>query len=100
MKEFIKFLNKEGVTYFDWNAANGDATSKTYTVTELVNNVLNGIKAKEDTIVLMHDTNAKGTTVKSLPILLEELKKMDVDIVPIDENTKPVQHINAEMANN
>lgn len=96
MAEFIKYFNSEGVVYFDWNAANGDATSKQYTVSELVNNVLNGISQKGDTVVLMHDTNAKGTTVDALPILIRELKKMDVDIVPLTETTKPVQHIKAD----
>ena len=99
MKEFIKFLNEEGVVYYDWNAANGDATSKKYTVSELVNNVLNGINKEGNTVVLMHDTNAKGTTVDSLPILLKKLKEMDVDIVPIDNKTKPVQHIRADSVN-
>ncbi len=100
MAEFIKYFNSEGVVYFDWNAANGDATSKQYTVSELVNNVLNGISKNGDTVVLMHDTNAKGTTVDSLPILLKELKKMDVDIVPLTEKTKPVQHIKADSVKN
>ncbi|MBE6014564.1 MAG: polysaccharide deacetylase [Lachnospiraceae bacterium] len=100
MAEFIRFLNSEKVTYFDWNAANGDATTKQYTVSELVSNVINGLEKEGDTVVLMHDTNTKGTTVEALPILIKKLKAMDVDIVPIDSNTEPVQHIKAETVTN
>lgn len=96
MMEFIDFLNSEGVVYFDWNAATGDATSKKYTVKELVNNAINGLNKKGDTILLMHDASNKGTTVEALPVLIEKLQSMDVDIVPIDMSTKPVQHISAE----
>ena len=96
MTEFIEFLNSEGVVYFDWNAATGDATSKKYTVKELVNNAINGLNKKGNTILLMHDASNKGTTVEALPVLIEKLKSMDVDIVPIDMSTKPVQHLSVE----
>ena len=96
MTEFIEFLNSEGAVYFDWNAATGDATSKKYTVKELVNNAINGLNKKGNTILLMHDASNKGTTVEALPVLIEKLKSMDVDIVPIDMSTKPIQHLSAE----
>ena len=31
MKECIRYLNQSGLTYFDWNAQNDDATGKSYT---------------------------------------------------------------------
>ena len=96
MKEIIKFLNSEGVVYFDWNAATGDASTTKYTVTQLVNNAINGINKTGDTVLLMHDANNKGTTVEALPLIIEKLKKMDVDIVPIDMSTKPIQHVAAD----
>ena len=96
MKEIIRFLKEEGVVYFDWNAATGDASTTKYTVTQLVNNAINGINKTGDTILLMHDANNKGTTVEALPLIIEKLKKMDVDIVPIDMSTQPIQHINAD----
>ena len=96
MAEFVEFLNSEGVVYFDWNAATGDATSKKYTVKELVNNAINGLNQKGNTILLMHDASNKGTTVEALPVLIEKLQSMDVDIVPIDMSTKPIQHVSVE----
>ncbi len=96
MKEIIQFLNSEGVVYFDWNAASGDASTTKYTVTQLVNNAINGINKNGDTVLLMHDANNKGTTVEALPLIIEKLKKMDVDIVPIDMSTRPIQHIAAD----
>ena len=66
MSEFIRFLNEEGVTYFDWNVSSGDATSQAYTADELLNNVLTDVPKYKTSVVLMHDSNTKSTTVEAL----------------------------------
>ncbi|MBR5336476.1 MAG: polysaccharide deacetylase [Lachnospiraceae bacterium] len=96
MKDLIRFLKEEGVVYFDWNDATGDASTTKYTVTQLVNNAISGLNKEGDTILLMHDANTKGTTVEALPLIIEKLKAMDVEIVPIDMSTQPIQHISAD----
>lgn len=96
MTEFIKFLNEENVTYFDWNVSSGDATSQAYTADELVDNVLADVVKYKTSVVLMHDSNTKGTTVEALGPMIEELQDMGAQILPIDENTTQVQHIKAE----
>ena len=53
MSEFIRFLNEEGVTYFDWNVSSGDATSQAYTADELLNNVLTDVPKYKTSVVLM-----------------------------------------------
>ena len=68
MSEFIRFLNEEGVTYFDWNVSSGDATSQAYTADELLNNVLTDVPKYKTSVVLMHDSNTKSTTVEALGI--------------------------------
>ena len=95
MQELIHFLEEEGVVYFDWNDATGDASTTQYTVTQLVNNAISGLNKDGDTILLMHDANTKGTTVEALPLIIEKLKAMDVEIVPIDMSTQPVQHVSS-----
>lgn len=96
MSEFIKFLNEENITYYDWNVSSGDATSQAYTADELVNNVMSDVVNYKTSVVLMHDSNTKGTTVEALEPLIEELQGIGAQILPIDENTTVVQHIKAE----
>ena len=95
MSEFIRFLNEEGVTYFDWNVSSGDATSQAYTADELLN-VLTDVPKYKTSVVLMHDSNTKSTTVEALGPMIEALQGMGAQILPIDENTTLVQHIKAD----
>lgn len=96
MEEFIKELKKEGITYFDWNVSSGDATSKDLEPEELVENVLQDVKIYNTSIVLMHDAANKPNTVEALPELIEQLQDMEVEILPITEDVKPIQHIKAD----
>ena len=96
MSEFIRFLNEEGVTYFDWTVSSGDATSQAYTADELLNNVLTDVPKYKTSVVLMHDSNTKSTTVEALGPMIEALQGMGAQILPIDENTTLVQHIKAD----
>ncbi len=101
MEEFIKYLNEEGITYFDWNVSSGDATSKSLEPEALVQNVIRDVGIYNNSVVLMHDAADKPNTVKALPMLIEQLQEMDVDILPITEDVKPIQHIKAnEVENN
>lgn len=94
--DFIEYLNDKNITYYDWNVINGDATGKKYSTEELIDQVLEGVKGKNTSIVLMHDAPNKSTTVESLPQLIESLLALDYNICPIDEYTTPIQHIKAE----
>lgn len=96
MTEFIRYLNEEDITYYDWNVASGDATSQAYTAEELVQNVVTDVEKYDTSIVLMHDAATKGTTVDALGPMIDQLQAMGVELLPIDENTKPIQHIPAD----
>lgn len=99
MTEFIRYLNQEGITYYDWNVASGDATSQAYTADELVQNVIMDVEKYDTSIVLMHDAATKGTTVDALGPMIDKLEAMGVELLPIDENTKLIQHIPADSVN-
>lgn len=99
MKEFIRYLNQEGITYYDWNVASGDATSQAYTPDELIENVVRDVAKYDTSIVLMHDSSTKASTVEALGPMIDQLMAMDVELLPIDENTKPIQHIPADSIN-
>jgi Predicted xylanase/chitin deacetylase len=95
--ECINYLDSQGITYFDWNALNGDAEYVTYSAEELNSNVMGYVRANpEDSIVLLHDQLYHGATVEALPDLIDQLKSEGYEIVPIDDSTIPVQHRNSE----
>lgn len=96
MKDVIKYVDSEGLSYFDWNVINGDATGKKLTEKQMVSNVMEGVEAYENSTVLMHDCAGKEMTVKTLPTILKKLKKKKVSILPINETTVPVQHIHVD----
>lgn len=68
-----KFSN-EGIASVDWNALNGDAEGKKYTVQEMVDYVKRSSQGQKHIVVLMHDAAAKGLTVEALPQIIEYYK--------------------------
>lgn len=99
MKEIIRYTNSEGYIYYDWNVINGDATGRNLTDKQMVNSVVSGVKSYENSVVLMHDCVGKEQTVKTLPLIIKKLQKMNVNILPINDTTTPVQHIKASDVN-
>jgi peptidoglycan/xylan/chitin deacetylase (PgdA/CDA1 family) len=96
MEDFIRYLNEAKIVYFDWNVLNGDATGNQFTKEQLIKNVINDVAVKNNSIVLMHDSETKQTTVDSLPSLLERLISEDAQILPLDNNVPPIQMIKAD----
>ena len=91
--ECIDFLNERGITYFDWNALNGDAEYVDYTADELNTNVMGYVHNNPgNSTVLLHDLGNHYATVEALPGLIDTLKSEGYEILPIDDTTKPVQH--------
>ena len=95
MSEFVQILNEKNVIYFDWNVSAGD-TGSSYTVEDVVENVTSGVTHYKTSVVLLHDGKDKSTTVEALGPLIEALQKMKAQILPIDEDTKTIQYINAD----
>ena len=94
MQEFADYLESQGVQFYDWNIASGDGDNKLLSVETLVRNSLKGIENNETSIILFHDSADKRTTVEALPIRIESILAMeDTVILPITEETTPVQHI-------
>lgn len=95
MKDFIRYLNKAGIVYYDWNVVNGDASEIDYTEKQMIENVLGRINIKKKAIVLMHDAQDKQKTVNTLPGLLDILISEDANILPLNNEVKPIQAIKA-----
>lgn len=94
MEEFADYLDSQGVRFFDWNISSGDGGSRLLSVDTLVENCTADIERFETSVILMHDALSKPTTVEALPEVIENILALeDTVILPITEDTEPVQHI-------
>lgn len=93
--EFVHVLNQEEITYFDWNVDAGDSGTS-YTVDDVVLNVTQGVANYKTSVVRLHDSESRGTTVEALGTLIETLQDSGVELLPIDDSTYKVQYIKAE----
>lgn len=94
MHEFIDYLDSQGVEYYDWNVSSGDGGSMKLSTDTLLENCTKDIDNRDTSIVLLHDSAEKPTTVEALPDIIENiLARPDTVILPITENTRPVHHI-------
>ncbi|SEK60477.1 Peptidoglycan/xylan/chitin deacetylase, PgdA/CDA1 family [Pseudobutyrivibrio ruminis] len=94
MSTFINYLNNQGVVYYDWNVASGDATSSAFTTEQLIDNVMKDVVKYKTSVVLLHDASNKNATVEALPGLIESLQEQGAMILPITDETTVIQHVN------
>lgn len=94
MRVFIRWLEEQGIEYYDWNISSGDANPVRLTADQVLENCTKDLSRYRNAIILLHDAPSKQTTVDALPALIEQILAMeDTVILPITEDTKPVQHI-------
>ncbi|MQN01391.1 MAG: polysaccharide deacetylase [Lachnospiraceae bacterium] len=93
MSDLIRFLDKEHVRYFDWNVSSEDASSKKKTSDEIIENIMRDVVKYRTSVVLMHDAAAKDSTVEALPKLIQKIQGEGDIILPIDDNTRLIQHV-------
>ncbi len=97
MHEFADYLESQGVEYFDWNISSGDGSSRLLDAQTIVENCTRDIQKYGTSIILMHDSAEKTTTLEALPVIIEKILAMeDTVILPITEETKPVRHLDAQ----
>ena len=92
IKPYIDYINQENLVYYDWNVSSGDAVINPLTAEQIYNNVMSGIATQNVSVVLMHDSYCRETTVEALPAIIESLQAMNALILPITEDTVPVHH--------
>lgn len=94
MHDFADYLVTREIRFFDWNISSGDAVKGGASVEQLTKNVMTDVVRHKNAIVLMHDAANKRTTVEALPIIIENILALeDTEILPITDETEPVQHI-------
>ena len=97
MWDFADYLESREVRFFDWNIASGDGSSTLLSVKTLVKNCTEDIPDNPVSVILLHDSAEKRTTVEALPIIIENILAMDDTVIlPITDDTEPVQHIHRQ----
>lgn len=77
--------------YYDWNCSSGDAIKNTVPKDTIVANCKR-VPAAKNVIVLLHDTDAKSTTVEALPEIIEYYQSCGYTFSTITADTPPVHH--------
>ena len=91
MSDLIDWLEREDITYFDWNVYGGDDIAPEV----IVSNVKANVAQYDNAMILMHDGADKEETVEALPEIIEYLQGLERTVLlPITEDTVPVQHGN------
>lgn len=94
MQQLADYLEEQDMVFYDWNIASGDGSSQLLSVDALVRNCTSNLGEWDTAVILMHDSADKRTTVEALPQIIEKILAMeDTVILPITDDTQPVQHI-------
>lgn len=94
MGELIQYLEENGIIYFDWNIASGDAVSGELSKDTIIRNCVGGVEGLEDCMILMHDAAEKNSTVDALSQIIERIMdRGDAVFLPITDETALVRHM-------
>ncbi len=94
MHRFISILEDRDISYFDWNVSSGDATNELLSSEQIYRNSISGIENRSTSVILMHDSLVRPTTVQALPRIIERIQSMeDTVILPITSETELIRHI-------
>ena len=92
MTDLTKEVQKEGYMYTDWNVDSTDASGNSVPVKTLIRSVKANCDPETYNIILMHDSDAKGTTAKALPKIIKWAKKEGYKFKAISPQSPTVHH--------
>ncbi len=90
MTTLTQKVQEQGYQYFDWNVDSTDASGNGVPVSQLVENAT----ASDDQYIniLMHDTDAKDTTVEALPEIIKYYKDKGYVFLGLDTDSYAPHH--------
>lgn len=88
-QEIIAEMTRRGFVYFDWNASAQDATLYPRPASAIAADCLRGV-GRDLTVVLAHDSAARGTTVDALPAVIEGYQNAGYTFAALHPGVKPV----------
>ena len=90
--QIVERLNAEGYVYFDWNVDSTDASANDVPAQTLIDKIKEASVDKPIINVLMHDTDAKKTTVEALPQIIDYLRSEGYQFMTLSPNSTLIQH--------
>ncbi len=90
MSSLASMFDDYGLVYFDWNADSTDASGNNVSAQTIYNNSIG--YTMDEIVLLMHDTNAKGTTVQALPYIIEYYQDRGYYVMALTENSETAHH--------
>lgn len=91
MTKLTKDLEEKGYQYQDWNVDSTDASGNNVSASTIVQNATND-GGQNYVTILMHDTDAKSTTVEALPQIIEYYKNKGYHFLPITTTSYVAHH--------
>ena len=89
-QELISEMLRRGYAYFDWNVSAQDATSQNKSVADIANAVVTAVPRHRYSIVLLHDTSLRETSVKAVDRLIPQLLELGSTFAPLDPSVSPI----------
>lgn len=83
--EFKEAVTKDGYTYIDWNALNGDAEKSRPTKDYILERIKKTVYDQPKLVVLMHDSSAKKITADNLQEIIDFLKSKGYEFDTLTE---------------
>ena len=91
MSEATQRVLNEGFYYYDWNVDVDDA-GRARTSEEIYQNFVNGVKAKRENIVLLHDSAGHKATADAVGAIVDYGLQMGFEFRNITDDTKRIMH--------
>ena len=90
MTKLTKDVQEKGYQYFDWNCDSTDASGNNIPAETLVKNATSS--TAQHINILMHDTDAKGTTVDALPDIIKHYRSQGYAFEALTIDSYPAHH--------
>lgn len=91
MSRLSEEVHKRGYEYFDWNIDSTDASGNDVPVSQIVANATSGI-GMDQVVILMHDTDAKNTTIEALPEIIKAYKDAGYEFRVLTKDSAAMHH--------
>lgn len=85
LSEIRREVKEKGIFYVDWNVSSADAAPGIVPKEKIKENIINGCAGRKLSVTLMHDSEAKITTVEALPDILDYLKNKGYEFKTLDD---------------
>lgn len=83
-------MYRRGFKFYDWNVSSGDAAIIDISADEIYDAVVSQVQENDRSIVLMHDSSGKDTTVQALASIIRDLQKKGYTFKALDNSVTPI----------